>query len=132
VREFADDTTSLVEPDRCLPPEGDDGFTDFECLGGQTLSEGKKLHWGPTVLCKMFSKPRGDDRVGVIIELPLLDLGKASANVFGKRVTDGNMGHVVSWMSETLEIGFGFAFSLEGGGVTGLAFMSMLITWRVS
>jgi len=68
------------------------------------------------MFCEMLSEPRGDDGV-VVIKLPLLDLSKASANVLGKRTVDGHTGHAVGWMFETLEIGLGFAFSLEGSWI---------------
>ena len=58
----------------------------------------------------MFSKLRGYDRMGVIIELPLLDLGKASDTVFGKWAVDDDMG----WMSETFEIGLCFTLCPKG------------------
>ena len=76
--------------------------------------------WGPTILCKMFSKPYRDDRVGDIVEVPLMNLRKVSANVFGKRAVDGYMDHAVGWMPETLAIGLCFALTQEGGWVAGL------------
>jgi len=51
-------------------------------------------------------KPHGDDVMAVVCELPLLDFGKASANVFGKRTVDGYMGYAVGWVSKPLEISF--------------------------
>ena len=68
--------------------------------------EGKKLCRSPAILREMFSKPVGDDRLAVC-ELPLLDLGKASANVFRKGAIDGNADHALGGVSETLEIGPG-------------------------
>ena len=68
----------------------------------------------------MLSKPRGDDRVGVSIELSLLHLGESSAFVFWKGTIDGHAVHAVGGVSETLEIGLGVAQALEGGWVAGL------------
>jgi len=64
----------------------------------------------------MFSKPCGDDRV-TICELPLLDLSKACADVFGEGAIDCDAGRSVGWVSESLEIGLGLAFSLEGSWI---------------
>ena len=67
----------------------------------------------------MLAVPSGDDGVAAI-KLPFLDLSKASANIFGKRAVDAHTGHAVGWVSETFEMGLGFAFSLEGSGIAGL------------
>jgi len=64
----------------------------------------------------MSSKPCGDDRVGGIVEFPLLDLSKASANVYGKRAVDGYTDHAVSWVPEALEEGLGFTHTLKVAG----------------
>jgi len=57
----------------------------------------------------MLSEPCGDDRTSVLVELPLQDLGKASAYVFRKRAVDGYTGHAAGWMAETIEMWLGFA-----------------------
>ena len=127
LREFADDGAGLVstvgQPDLSLILEGDDHLPDFEGLQQARLcQEGKKLCRGPTAFgaCEMPSKSGRDDRMAVGCELPFLNLGKSSANVFWKRAIDGYMGHAVSWMSEALEIGFRFTHAPEWGGVAGL------------
>jgi len=55
-----------------------------------------------------------------IVEFPLLDHGKASANVYGKRAVDGYTDHAVGWVPEALEKGLGFTHTLKTGRIAGL------------
>ena len=122
--ELADDAAPLIavfrEPNLGLFLKGNDGFTDFEGFQEARLcQEGKKLCRSPAVLREMFSKPRGYNSVAVC-ELPFLDLGKTSANVFRKGTVDGHASHSVGGVSETIEIRLGVAQALEGGRVASL------------
>ena len=122
--ELADDAAPLIavfrEPNLGLFLKGNDGFKDFEGFQETRLcQEGKKLCRIPAVLREMFSKPRRDNSVAVC-ELPLLDLGKASANVFRKGTFDGHAGHAVGGVSETIEVWLGVAQAVEGGRIAGL------------
>ncbi|MCG8044994.1 MAG: hypothetical protein N0E48_04870, partial [Candidatus Thiodiazotropha endolucinida] len=62
----------------------------------------------------MLPEPGRDDRIAGRIKLPFLNLGEACAYVFGESANDGYTDHPVGWVSEPLEIGFGFTHALEG------------------
>ena len=123
--EFADDGAALVpvfgQPNLGLLLEGDDRLADFERQEQARLyQEGKEMCRGPAAFGEMPSKPGRDDRMAGTLKLLFYDFGEACAYVFGKRTVDGHAGHAVSRMPEPLEIGFGFAYALEGCRIAGL------------
>ena len=101
--------------------EGDDRLPDFERPQQASLcQEGKELCRAPTTFGEMPSKPGRDDRMEGSLKLPFLNLGEASAYVFGERAINCHAGHAVSRMPEPFEIGFGFTLTLEGCRIAGL------------
>ena len=103
--ELVDDAAPLIavfrEPNLGLFLKGNEGFTDFEGLQeARPCQERKKLCRSPAGRCEMFSKPSGDDRMAVC-DLPFLDHGKASANVFRKGVIDGHADHAVGCLKHS-------------------------------
>ena len=79
-------------------------FSTKEARKGWTLT---------LLLCKMLLEPGRVDGVAVFYKLPMLDLGKAGADVTGKWLVNRNTGHLVGWVPKLLKIWLSLTFPLR-------------------